>query len=415
MKTPRLSTFALVACAALVATLSAMTLMTATALAQHSAAPAWHSLFGLAVREAAAAFTPAPSWNSAGSERAALSAQLYGMGYAVAGVLFTALFWLRTRLHRRAAAVDAALLGVQLVLGVTVETDLLYIFAAELAIVPPARRAAAWLVAMIGGHIVQSAAMVAGAGLPDQTMRFLLMNVAGEVVFYVFAYGIARLAVMEQRARQGLAAAHAELLATQAMLADTVRTSERLRIARDLHDSIGHHLTALNLHLDLADRQLAGGNESLRTARGLSRDLLGEVRLVVSSERADPAIDLRQSLRTLCDGIPAPAIRLDVADELRAASPTTAHALFRCVQEAISNALHHADARRIAVSVARDGASFVATIHDDGRGARGRAEGNGLRGMRERLQALGGELAAGDAPEGGFRVALALPALEGHR
>jgi len=415
MKTLRLSTLGLLACAALAATLSTMTAMTATALAQHSAAPAWHSLFGLGVHRVAATFTAPPSLDSAGSAFADLSARLYALGYAASGVLFTVLFWMRTRPGARSAHADAALLAVQMVLGVCVENDLLYLFAAELAIVLPPRQAAGWLAAMVAGHFAQSVAIVAGAGLPDQVMRFQVMNVAGELVFYLFAYAVARLAVMEQRARQGLAASNAELLATQALLADSVRTAERLRIARDLHDSIGHHLTALNLHLDLADRQLGGANASLRTARELSRDLLDEVRVVVSTERGEPALDLRQSLRTLCEGVPSPAIRLELADDLLVPSPVTAHALFRCIQEAISNALRHADAGRITVSVGRRGATFVAIIRDDGRGARGRAPGNGLTGMQERLQALGGEVRASDAAGGGFQVELSLPAVEGTR
>ncbi len=415
MKSLRLSTIGLWACAAVVATATAMTVMTSGVLAAHPADAGWHSLFGLAVRRAAEALTPAPSWNSAGSERERVSAQLYALAYAASGILFTAAYWLRTRSGGRPAALDAALLAFQLVVGVTVESNLLYLLSAELAIVLPARRAAGWLAAIVAGHLAQSAAMIAGAGLPDQVMRFQTMNVAGEAVFYLFAFGVAKLAMLEQRARQGLAASNAELLATQALLADTVRTSERLRIARELHDSIGHHLTALNLHLDLADRQLAGANASLRTARELSRELLGEVRVVVSTERGEATIDLPQSLRTLCDGIPVPAIRLEVADDLRVASATTAHALFRCVQEAISNALRHADARRIDVGVMRRGAAFVATVRDDGRGARGRAEGNGLAGMRERVRSLGGELRAGDAAHGGFEIELSLPAQEGAR
>jgi len=415
MKSIRLSTIGLAACAALVVTAVALTTMSAELLASHPNDPVWHSLFGLAVHRVAEVFTSAPSWNSAGSERLQLSAQVYRLAYALACVLFTAAYWLRTRSGRRPAAVDAALLAFQLVVGITVESSLLYILAAELAITLPARSAAGWLVAMIAGHLAQSAAMIAGAGLPDAILRFQVMNVAGEAVFYLFAYGVAKLAHLEQLARKGLAASNAELLATQALLADTVRSSERLRIARELHDSIGHHLTALNLHLDLADRQLAGANAALRTSRELARELLGEVRVVVSAERDDSAIDLSQSLRTLCDGIPAPAIRLDVADDLRVASATTAHALFRCVQEAISNALRHADARQIDVGVARRGGAFVATVRDDGRGARGGAEGNGLAGMRERARSLGGELRAGDAADGGFEIELSLPAPEGAR
>jgi signal transduction histidine kinase len=410
MKINRLSAIALGACVAVMTTLTAMAMVANATDAQ------WHSLFGWLVRSIAEAFTSPPSFNSAGSDRAVLTRQLYLWGYAASGLLFAVLFWLRTNgAERRPALANAGMLAVQMAIGVGVESNLLYVFAAELALVLPPRRAVRWLVAMLVAHAAQSLAIVVAEARTDQGARYGLLAIGLETVFYLFAFGFATLAVLEQRARLGLAASHAELLATQSLLADTARGSERLRIARELHDSIGHHLTALNLHLDLADRQLAGANNAVRTARELSRDLLSEVRAVVSDERGGQYIDLRQSLRTLCDGIPGLAIRLEVADDVRIASALTAHALFRCIQEAISNALKHAGARHLSVAVGQRGATIAATIRDDGGGARGRAEGNGLAGMRERVQALGGELATRDLPQGGFEVALSVPAIEGAR
>ncbi len=405
MKNKRLSFIGLAACVCLTATLTAMTLVA------HSADAQWHSLFALLARRVAAVFTAPPSWNSAGSDRAVLAGQLYLVGYAASGALFAALFWLRTSApERRSPLANAAVLALQLLIAVSVETNLLYIFAAELAMVLPLRRAVGWLAAMVAAHFAQTFAIIVAVARTDLWARYGLLSIALDTVFYLCAFGVATLAMLEQRARVKLAASHAELLATQALLADAVRTSERLRIARDLHDSIGHRLTALNLHLDLADRQLAGANVSLRTARALSRDLLGEVRVVVSAERDGQYIDLRQSLQTLCDGIPEPAIRLEVGDDVRIASALTAHTLFRCIQEAISNVLRHANARRVCIAIDHSGLHVTATISDDGTGARGRPEGNGLTGMRERLAALGGALTAGDLPQGGFQVELSLPA-----
>ncbi len=407
MKINRLSSIGLAACAALAATMIAMTAVSNAADAQ------WQSLFGTLVRHVADAFTTPPSWNSAGTERALLYVRLYTWGHAIACVLFTSLFWLRTTpAPRRPAWINGGLLAAQLVIGVTVETNLLYVFAAELAIVASPRAAVGWFATMVAGHVAQSLAIMRALVRSDQVARYGLLEVGLDTLFYLFAFAVATLAMLEQRARLKLASSHAQLQATQALLADAVRGAERLRIARDLHDSVGHHLTALNLHLDLADRQLVGGNEALRTARGLSHDLLAEVRAVVSAERSDQAIDLRQSLRALCDGIPEPAIRLEVADDVRIASAFAAHALFHCIQEAISNALRHAGATRLSVVLERRAAGVTATIRDDGRGARGRPEGNGLTGMRERLQALGGTLVAGDVSAGGFQVELSLPAAE---
>ncbi|MEO5686504.1 MAG: histidine kinase [Burkholderiaceae bacterium] len=410
MNNNRISTIGLVVCIVLSATMVAMALVIDAGNAE------WHGLFGVLVQRVSAAFTTAPSLTSAGSDRAALARNLYLSGYAAACVLFSLMFWLRTTgSDRRAAWINASILAGQLLIGVTVESNLLYIFAAELGLVLPLRRAIFWFVAMAIAHSAQSLMIVAAAARSDQSAQYGLLAIGAELVFCLFSFGVASLAMLEQRARIKLAASHAELQATQALLADTVRTAERLRIARDLHDSIGHHLTALNLHLDLADRQLAGANASVHTARELSRSLLSEVRVVVSSERGDQFIDLKQSLQTLCDGIPAPAIRLQVDDDVRIASALTAHTLFRCIQEAISNAVRHATADLLTIHVCQRGASVGATIRDDGRGAHGRTEGNGLTGMRERLQALGGALSAGDLPQGGYQVELSLPLAEAGR
>ena len=410
MNTQRISIINLVACVTLAATMTAMMLVADGADAH------WHDLFGTGVRRIAAHFTTAPSLTSAGSDRAALQLLLYKSGYGLFNGLFCILLWLRMwSPERRTPWINSALLLAQLVIGVTIEDNLLYVFAAEVGVVLPLRRSLAWFVAMSLAHVVQALQIIVSDARTDQAAQYLLLSVGLQVAFYFFAFGVAMLAMLEQRARLKLLASHAELQATQALLADTVRTAERLRIARDLHDSIGHHLTALSLHLDLADRQLAGANASVHTARELSRSLLSEVRVVVSSERGDQYIDLAQSLRTLCNGIPAPAIRLQVDDDVRIASALTAHTLFRCIQEAISNAVRHAAASLLTIHVSQRGANVGATISDDGRGALGRAEGNGLTGMRERLLALGGALRTGDLPQGGFQVDLSLPLAEAAR
>lgn len=119
------------------------------------------------------------------------------------------------------------------------------------------------------------------------------------------------------RARLELGAANAELRATQLLWADTVRGSERLRIARDLHDIVGHHLTALNLHLDPAQRR---GPEqaapALATAHQLAQGLLAQMRGVVGAERHGQRIDLRTALLALCAGIPAHRTELAYEAEL---------------------------------------------------------------------------------------------------
>lgn len=147
------------------------------------------------------------------------------------------------------------------------------------------------------------------------------------------AIGASRLVVREAQARAELARVHAELLATRELFADSTRTAERLRIARELHDALGHHLTALNLQLELArniaDRQTKGPVDH---AHALTKELLVELRSVVSAMREEAPLDLSGALQTLASGIPHPRVHLDFEKDLRVEA-AFAHTIFRCVQE----------------------------------------------------------------------------------
>ena len=166
---------------------------------------------------------------------------------------------------------------------------------------------------------------------------------------------------------------------------------------------MGHHLTALNLHLELALRQTEGkAGKSLQTSRQLADDLLESVRTLVGAERRDQPVNLREALQRLCSGIPAPEIVLNVDEGLEIDPPPAAHALFCCVQEAITNTVRHAGASVMTIDIRRVDDRVVVAISDNGRGSLGSAEGNGLRGMRERLAQQGGGLNAGNLPGRGF-------------
>ncbi len=135
------------------------------------------------------------------------------------------------------------------------------------------------------------------------------------------------------------------------------------------------------------------------------------MRLLVSAERNGSHIDLRLALETLCAGIPAPRIRLSMDERLDIDSATLAHAVFCAVQEAISNAIRHAGADAMSITLRRAaGGELVLDIADDGCGCRSAAEGNGLRGMRERLAQVGGTLHASNGPQRGFALSMRVPA-----
>lgn len=369
---------------------------------------------GALARSIAALFTPAPSLLRAGSDRLVLAHQLY-LGVLVAGTALFMLLYYRCMqvAGRRPPSVLLALLAGQMLIAVCLRSSLLVVVAAQLALYLPWRRGLAWL----GLQVLLSygAAVLfllrADLGLNDGLMFRGLMYLGFDQLVQLLVFAMAWLAGSEWRSRRALAAANAQLHATQALLADTVRASERMRIARDLHDAVGHHLTALNLHLDLAFRQAEGqAAPALRTAHELARSLLGEVRAVVSAERSERQIDVRAAVQALCDGIPSPVIALSIATDVELHSPAAAHALFCSIQEAISNAVRHSGAATLRIAIgSRDGQVHVC-IADDGRGSAAGEEGNGLRGMRERLAQLGGVLTAGNRTPRGFGLEFSLPA-----
>lgn len=315
-----------------------------------------------------------------------------------------------TRLPRR----RAALLALQMACALALDSTPFHLLVAvQIGMLLPLRTALAWLaIQYLLGAGIDFLLVLDFAQRQAQPPQWpLLAYLCAERAVVVAGFAaVGRLVLYERRTRQALAAAHAQVLATQSLLADTVRSGERLRIARDLHDTIGHHLTALNLHLDLALRQAGDAvPPALPTARTVSQDLLAQVRSVVTSTRDDRPIDLAHALRMLCAGLPALTVDLRI-DAGAACQPTpAAHALFRCIQEAITNTLRHAQARRLDIVIGIHDGMTVVRVSDDGCGRPGAAEGNGLRGMRERLAELGGTLTCGPGNGSGFALEMRVP------
>lgn len=333
------------------------------------------------------------------------------------GVIFSIAFWLRTGPSQRTAGwIVAGLLSTQIVIGLLVNPELLVLVAVELCLILPLRRAFIWFSAIVGIYVAITLMYLIGVGyirqIPDTAARVskLFLNLGLQGVFFVIGY----LAAEEKRRRIKLAAGHAELLATQLLLGDAVRSSERARIAHDVHEALGNHLTALNLQLELAMREAGGGAiESVKTARELARHLLADVRNVVSVERADQGINLQQAVRTLCSGIPFPKITLSFDGDVDIFAPAVAHTAFRSIQEATSNAVRHSGAAALQIALFKSCDGLSIAISDNGKGVHKENAGNGLRGMRERVEELGGKLESGNQPQGGFGLQIWLPLSEG--
>jgi signal transduction histidine kinase len=204
---------------------------------------------------------------------------------------------------------------------------------------------------------------------------------------------------------------NSELRATRTLLTESSRMGERMRISRELHDLVGHHLTALSLNLEVASHLVSGNaQEHVRQAQSVAKLLLSDVREVVSQLRDDDAIDLTEALRTLVEGVPALDIHLDLPERFAVDDPRRAQVLLRCAQEIITNTVRHANARNLWLKFERTSANELAIhAHDDGRGAGDLRHGNGLTGMRERLGQIGGRLDITTARDKGFALDAWLP------
>ncbi|HEY4561292.1 MAG TPA: sensor histidine kinase, partial [Lysobacter sp.] len=229
--------------------------------------------------------------------------------------------------------------------------------------------------------------------------------------FSVFVFATSLIARQQADAREEQRRLNAELRATRLLLAESARVNERTRISRELHDLLGHHLTALSLNLEVAGHLSEGRvKEHVTQAHTLARLLLTDVREAVSQLREGGAMDLSVALRPLAENVPSLDIRMDIESPLTLDDPERAHVLLRCTQEIITNAVRHSGARHLWVEARREGGLIVMTARDDGRGADLLIVGNGLRGMRERLAQYGGTLEIETRPGAGFSLSLELPA-----
>ena len=228
--------------------------------------------------------------------------------------------------------------------------------------------------------------------------------------FQAFAGITGHYARTREVAREHLVRVNAELMATRRLLEESARAGERLKLSRELHDVAGHSLTALKLNLARLARDPAlAAREELHVASGLADELLGQIREVVGALRAHDGLDLRASLQALALPVPGATITIDVEDGLRVDDLDQAAALLRCAQEGMTNALRHGRASHITVALHHRDDAIELTVDNDGTLPAEVREGNGLTGMRERLQACGGTLLVLPTPPRGLRLVARLP------
>ena len=207
-----------------------------------------------------------------------------------------------------------------------------------------------------------------------------------------------------------IARANRELRATRQELARLAVSEERLRIARDLHDLLGHSLSVIALKSELArklvERDPTRAASELDDIQSVTRTALSEVREAVQGYRRVALADALESARA---ALASAGIDLELT-ETDVALPAEVDAVLAwAVREGTTNVIRHSRASHCLIRVATDGEQAAVVIEDDGSAAGSTSNGSGLSGLRERASRLRGELEAGAKPGGGFRLELRVP------
>jgi signal transduction histidine kinase len=244
---------------------------------------------------------------------------------------------------------------------------------------------------------------------------------AGILFVSVFTY----FAIREREARAEVERLAAELQTANhklreyaAQVEELATTKERNRVAREIHDSLGHYLTVINVQLEAAQVLVPADPEraqtALRKAQSLAQEGLADVRRSVAALRAAPSDSrpLPEAMAQLLAETRAAGIvtSLDVRGQTRALAPQTEQTLYRAAQEALTNVRKHARASRADLTLDyAPGDRVRLVIQDNGVGAAETTGGFGLLGLRERAQLVGGKVAVQSAPGQGFRVEIEAP------
>jgi signal transduction histidine kinase len=198
-----------------------------------------------------------------------------------------------------------------------------------------------------------------------------------------------------------------------------IRNEERVALARELHDTVAHHVSAIAVQAQAGG--VVAGTHPERAAEVLAAieteasRTLEEMRSMVRVLREEGDVDYSPqrgvaNLPDLARTDVQPIVEVSLHGSLNRLAPPVDAALYRLAQESLTNAIRHArDATRVAIDVRRDGDSVRLRVSDDGRAAPTPGPGFGLLGMAERVQLLGGSFSAGPRPEGGWAVVAVLP------
>ncbi|GET41700.1 sensor histidine kinase [Microseira wollei] len=287
-----------------------------------------------------------------------------------------------------------------------------------------------WIVASLSFilftlHQVQYVKSITPLVMPEGLHRFWMHQLSELLMFalgLLFVMQFVNTLIAERRMQQQLALAHEQLREYALQIEDYAAVQERNRIARDIHDSLGQALTALNIQLQTAAKLWQVNPEQaksfLKQAQRLGETAIKEVRQSVSALRVDAPEEkpLAAEIASLVEDCrQATGISISTRINLGATLPSpVVKTLYRLVQEALTNICKHAQATEVQIQLDATPEQVSLTVEDNGRGFNcdSKTTGFGLQGMRERVAALQGNFQLKTEPGAGCRITVELPLRE---
>lgn len=211
--------------------------------------------------------------------------------------------------------------------------------------------------------------------------------------FHFFAILMAQQAISAEKSAAESTRLNKELQSAQYLLEQATRQNERTRIARDLHDLLGHHLTALIINLQVAGHISEGeAKDKVEQCHSIAKLLLSDVREAVSTMRENETLDFRKMVEMMIENIPELTIHNQIDTALNLENLNLAKSLLSCVQEATTNCLRHSGASELWISMTEKDNLLLLEMFDNGQLPKHFVIGNGLKGMQERIKEFNGEI-----------------------
>lgn len=295
---------------------------------------------------------------------------------------------------------------------------LFFMLSAEVMLILPLRVAVIWISVLV---LINAAIYIYSSGI-EIGMRTALIMGAGYFFFGAFAVALRQVQIAHSTSAKlldDLQIAHKQLRAYADQVEKMATIEERNRLAREMHDSLGHRLTVAAVQLEGAQRLIAKDPDRaahiVETVRAQVRDALGELRRTVAALRQpeQAEIALPQALQQLAasfeqaTGLAVQTVLPNALPDLPLAHRLT---LYRAAQEGLTNIQRHAQAKNILLVLVCEKETIALTVSDNGVGyPETKPTGFGLLGLKERATLLGGRLSLENRPEGGAQLTLSLP------